>query len=164
MSNIVSSIKNFSNFWIGRLKITCIQTSIFIVINTLIFSYGWLGCFSCSLLMSTISFQELRGYMLKHGGHFENYFSRRRVTHIICSNLPDSKVKNLRSAVKQSSISFLFCISAENSSCNFFLRFVWIWYRSFSRGLPVVKPTWVLDSVAANKLLNCKFILLWLDF
>ncbi|XP_059313959.1 DNA repair protein REV1 isoform X3 [Lycium ferocissimum] len=67
------------------------------------------------------SSQELRGYMLKHGGRFENYFSRRRVTHIICSNLPDSKVKNLR---------------------------------SFSRGLPVVKPTWVLDSVAANSLLN----------
>nr|XP_016509914.1 PREDICTED: DNA repair protein REV1-like [Nicotiana tabacum]XP_016509915.1 PREDICTED: DNA repair protein REV1-like [Nicotiana tabacum] len=67
------------------------------------------------------SSQELRGYMLKHGGRFENYFSRRRVTHIICSILPDSKVKNLR---------------------------------SFSRGLPVVKPTWVLDSVAANKLLN----------
>ncbi|KAM7460229.1 hypothetical protein LguiB_036385 [Lonicera macranthoides] len=35
------------------------------------------------------SSQELRGYMLKHGGRFENYFSRRRVTHIICSNLPD---------------------------------------------------------------------------
>ncbi|KAF3624885.1 DNA repair protein REV1 [Capsicum annuum] len=67
------------------------------------------------------SSQELRGYMLKHGGRFENYFSRRRVTHIICSNLPDSKLKNLR---------------------------------SFSKGLPVVKPTWVLDSVAANKLLN----------
>lgn len=41
--------------------------------------------------------------MLKHGGRFENYFSRRRVTHIICSNLPDSKVKNLRSVVKPSS-------------------------------------------------------------
>ncbi|KAJ0798281.1 putative DNA-directed DNA polymerase [Helianthus annuus] len=67
------------------------------------------------------SSQELRGYMLKHGGRFENYFSRQRVTHIICSNLPDSKVKNLR---------------------------------SFSRGLPVVKPTWVLDSVAADKLLS----------
>ncbi|KAL8540403.1 hypothetical protein ACS0TY_001857 [Phlomoides rotata] len=40
--------------------------------------------------------QELRGYMLKHGGRFENYFSRRLVTHIICSNLPDSKIKNLR--------------------------------------------------------------------
>lgn len=67
------------------------------------------------------SSQELRGYMVKHGGHFENYFSRHRVTHIICSNLPDSKIKNLR---------------------------------SFSGGLPVVKPTWVLDSVAANKLLS----------
>ncbi|KAF9621992.1 hypothetical protein IFM89_029212 [Coptis chinensis] len=67
------------------------------------------------------SSQELRSYMLKYGGRFENYFSRSQVTHIICSNLPDSKIKNIR---------------------------------SFSRGLPVVKPTWILDSVAANKLLN----------
>ncbi|XP_056683408.1 DNA repair protein REV1 isoform X2 [Spinacia oleracea] len=67
------------------------------------------------------SSQELRAYMLKHGGRVENYFSRHRVTHIICSNLPDSKIKNLR---------------------------------SFSGGLPVVKPTWVLDCVAARKLLN----------
>ncbi|KAL3814279.1 hypothetical protein ACJIZ3_015547 [Penstemon smallii] len=67
------------------------------------------------------SSQELRGYMLKYGGRFENYFSRHRVTHIICSNLPDSKIKNLR---------------------------------AFSGGLPVVKPTWVLDSVAADKLLS----------
>ncbi|XP_027914406.1 DNA repair protein REV1 isoform X2 [Vigna unguiculata] len=64
------------------------------------------------------SSQELRSYMLKYGGRFENYFSRHRVTHIICSNLPDSKVKNL------------------------------------SAGLPVVKPTWILDSVAANRLLS----------
>lgn len=34
--------------------------------------------------------------MLKYGGRHENYFSRYRVTHIICSNLPDSKIKNLR--------------------------------------------------------------------
>ncbi|XP_014520842.1 DNA repair protein REV1 isoform X2 [Vigna radiata var. radiata] len=67
------------------------------------------------------SSQELRSYMLKNGGRFENYFSRHRVTHIICSNLPDSKVKNLR---------------------------------AFSAGLPVVKPTWILDSVAANRLLS----------
>ncbi|XP_057782896.1 DNA repair protein REV1 isoform X2 [Salvia miltiorrhiza] len=67
------------------------------------------------------SSQELRGYMLKYGGRFENYFSRHRVTHIICSNLPDSKIKNLR---------------------------------AFSGGLPVVKPAWLLDSVAANKLLS----------
>ncbi|XP_074275494.1 DNA repair protein REV1 [Silene latifolia] len=67
------------------------------------------------------SSQELRGYMLRHGGRFENYFSRHRVTHIICSNLPDTKIKNLR---------------------------------SFSGGLPVVKPTWILDCVAASKLLS----------
>ncbi|KAK4789684.1 hypothetical protein SAY86_016988 [Trapa natans] len=67
------------------------------------------------------SSQDLRGYMLKYGGRFENYFSRRHVTHIICSNLPDSKVKNLR---------------------------------SFSGGLPVVKPQWIIDSIAANKLLS----------
>ena len=34
--------------------------------------------------------------MLKYGGKYENYFSRYRVTHIICSNLPNSKLKNLR--------------------------------------------------------------------
>ncbi|KAI3955612.1 hypothetical protein MKW92_050644 [Papaver armeniacum] len=67
------------------------------------------------------SSQELRSYMLKYGGRLENYFSRHRVTHIICSNLPDSKLKNIR---------------------------------SFSGGLPVVKPMWIVDSVAANKLLN----------
>ncbi|GLT76694.1 hypothetical protein SLA2020_483390 [Shorea laevis] len=67
------------------------------------------------------SSQELRSYMLKYGGRFVNYFSRHHVTHIICSNLPDSKVKNLR---------------------------------SFSSGLPVVKPMWILDSVAANRLLS----------
>ncbi|XP_021285553.1 DNA repair protein REV1 isoform X2 [Herrania umbratica] len=67
------------------------------------------------------SSQELRRYMLNYGGRFENYFSRHRVTHIICSNLPDSKIKNIR---------------------------------SFSGGLPVVKPTWILDSVAAKRLLS----------
>lgn len=67
------------------------------------------------------SSQELRGYMLKYGGRFQNYFSRHRVTHIICTNLPHSKLKNLR---------------------------------AFSAGLPVVKPTWILDSVASNRLLT----------
>ncbi|XP_078431133.1 DNA-directed DNA polymerase [Wolffia australiana] len=68
------------------------------------------------------SHQELRMCMLKHGGRFENYFSRQTVTHIVCSQLAHSKMKNLR---------------------------------SFSRGLPVVKPAWIMDSVAANRLLNC---------
>jgi hypothetical protein len=41
-------------------------------------------------------YQELKNYMLKHGGRLVNYFSRHTVSHIICSNLPDSKKKNLR--------------------------------------------------------------------
>ncbi|XP_064948778.1 DNA repair protein REV1-like [Musa acuminata AAA Group] len=65
--------------------------------------------------------QELRVFMLRHGGRYENYFSRRSVTHIICSHLPDNKMRN---------------------------------FRAFSRGLPVVRPAWVVDSVAANKLLS----------
>jgi hypothetical protein len=63
-------------------------------------------------------FQELRGYMLNYGGRYENYFSRHRVTHIICSNLPDSKVKNLRFILfpyfqinKIMKINFLYCFS-----------------------------------------------------
>ncbi|XP_057815186.2 DNA repair protein REV1 isoform X2 [Cryptomeria japonica] len=65
--------------------------------------------------------QELRNYMIRYGGRYENYFSRERVTHIICSNLPNSKIKNLR---------------------------------SFSRGLPVVKPQWIVDCIGANKILH----------
>lgn len=34
--------------------------------------------------------------MMNHGGVFENYFSSQRVTHIICSTLPDSKIMNPR--------------------------------------------------------------------
>jgi len=34
--------------------------------------------------------------MLSNGGRFVNYFSRHTVTHIVCTNLPDSKMKNLR--------------------------------------------------------------------
>lgn len=33
--------------------------------------------------------------MALHGGRFENYLYRDAVTHIICSNLPDTKIKQL---------------------------------------------------------------------
>ena len=38
--------------------------------------------------------QELKEIMAAYGGRFEMYYSRQIVTHIICSNLPDSKVKH----------------------------------------------------------------------
>jgi DNA repair protein REV1 len=35
--------------------------------------------------------------MARHGGTFENYFYRSRVTHIICSNFSDARLKNILS-------------------------------------------------------------------
>lgn len=40
--------------------------------------------------------QELRQIMAVHGGNFEVYYSRQQVTHIICSNLPNAKIKALQ--------------------------------------------------------------------
>ncbi|CAM0909582.1 unnamed protein product [Alopecurus aequalis] len=67
------------------------------------------------------SHQELKEIMLNNGGRFVNYFSRHTVTHIICTHLPESKMRNMR---------------------------------AFSKGLPVVKPAWVADSLAENRLLS----------
>ncbi|QDZ23442.1 DNA polymerase IV [Chloropicon primus] len=39
------------------------------------------------------SHTELKELMIQWGGGFENYFSNTRVTHIICSNLTDAKLK-----------------------------------------------------------------------
>ncbi|BBN18674.1 DNA repair protein REV1 [Marchantia polymorpha subsp. ruderalis] len=69
---------------------------------------------------TTPTHQELRFIMMNNGGIFENYFSRQRVTHIICSTLPDNKIMNPR---------------------------------MLSRGLPIVKPEWIVESMNANKLL-----------
>ncbi|KAL4443032.1 hypothetical protein ABPG77_008523 [Micractinium sp. CCAP 211/92] len=41
---------------------------------------------------------ELRQLMAVHGGSFQNYFARDVVTHIVCSNLPDAKVKEYEKA------------------------------------------------------------------
>jgi len=57
--------------------------------------------------------------MAENGGRFENYYSR-EVTHIVCCNLPDSKVKHF---------------AHERSPP------------------PTVRPEWVVDSLAAGRLL-----------
>lgn len=41
--------------------------------------------------------EELKRIMIANGGTFHHYYSRSKTTHIIASNLPDTKVKNLRS-------------------------------------------------------------------
>ena len=44
--------------------------------------------------MSWTATQELKEIMASHGGFFLNYYSSKEVTHIICANLPDSKIKH----------------------------------------------------------------------
>ncbi|KAH3821346.1 hypothetical protein DPMN_123109 [Dreissena polymorpha] len=67
--------------------------------------------------MSEPSSDELKRLMMLHGGTYETYLYRTRVTHVIATNLPDSKVKEIR-------------------------------------GLKVVTPEWITDSIAAGKLLS----------
>lgn len=42
------------------------------------------------------SHAELKQLMMLHGGRFENYLYRDHVTHIVCNNLPDTKLKQLQ--------------------------------------------------------------------
>ena len=42
------------------------------------------------------SLDELKRLMKKHGGGFQHYYSRSNCTHIIATNLPDSKIKKLK--------------------------------------------------------------------
>ncbi|KAK9805394.1 hypothetical protein WJX73_010812 [Symbiochloris irregularis] len=44
--------------------------------------------------LTTPTHQELKLLMAQHGGSFENYYYRDQVTHIICSNLTDQKIKH----------------------------------------------------------------------
>ncbi|KAL6765308.1 hypothetical protein V8C86DRAFT_2430773 [Haematococcus lacustris] len=44
------------------------------------------------------SAQELKQIMLLHGGRYEHYLYREHVTHLICNNLPDTKLKQLAHA------------------------------------------------------------------
>lgn len=46
-------------------------------------------------LLPDPSAPELKLLMTEHGGVFHHYYSRAKVTHIIASNLPDSKVTKL---------------------------------------------------------------------
>lgn len=48
--------------------------------------------------LTTPSHAELKQIMALHGGRFETYYHRSRVTHIICNNLPDTKLKQLAHA------------------------------------------------------------------
>ncbi|KAK9844061.1 hypothetical protein WJX81_003182 [Elliptochloris bilobata] len=70
---------------------------------------------------------ELKQIMAENGGRFENYYCR-AVTHIVCTNLPDSKVKH---------------------------------HAHERNPPPTVRPEWVVDSLAAGRLLPVTDYALW---
>ena len=41
------------------------------------------------------SSDDLKKLMLQHGGMFHHYYTRSKVTHIIASNLPNSKIDKI---------------------------------------------------------------------
>lgn len=60
---------------------------------------GVIGLMNFDVKLSFIiapSSDELKRLMKKHGGGFQHYYSKSRCTHIVATNLPDSKIKELK--------------------------------------------------------------------
>lgn len=96
--------------------------------------------------------QELKQIMAQHGGNFEIYYHRGRVTHIICSNLTDAKVKIFqreRYALRRPPECAVFRWNTLVQSRMPCLSLYWL-YRDPT---PVVRPEWVVDSLKAGVLL-----------
>ncbi|PSC71461.1 DNA repair REV1 [Micractinium conductrix] len=78
--------------------------------------------------LTTPSHLELKQLMAVHGGRFHNYYETKKVTHIVCANLPDFKVKE---------------------------------YERARQPCPVVRPEWIVDSIAAGQRLPIQAYTLW---
>lgn len=48
------------------------------------------------LLLAVPSSDELKRLIRLHGGGFQHYYSKSAVTHIVATNLPDSKIKTIK--------------------------------------------------------------------
>ena len=79
--------------------------------------------------------------MAQHGGVFENYYARANVTHIICSNLTDQKVKNY--AKERCVLRWLVwrCRQQLAERMHVFCR----------DPKPIIRPEWIVDSIAAGR-------------
>ena len=60
--------------------------------------FNWSAVFPipCCWMRADPSADELRRLMMLHGGQFHVYYSRSITTHIIASNLPNNKIKELK--------------------------------------------------------------------
>lgn len=60
-------------------------------------TYAHPMCFSDNNSFFVVpSSDELKILMKKHGGGYQHYYSKSKCTHIIATNLPDSKIKDLK--------------------------------------------------------------------
>jgi DNA repair protein REV1 len=73
--------------------------------------------------LTTPSHSELKQLMALHGGGFDTYYSRRTTTHLVCSALPDAKLRQLVGISRQQGAP------------------------------PIVRPEWVVACVRAGALL-----------
>ncbi|EFJ42568.1 hypothetical protein VOLCADRAFT_97374 [Volvox carteri f. nagariensis] len=83
------------------------------------------------------SHAELKQLMALHGGRFENYLNRDSVTHIICSNLPDTKIKQLAHERRGTAPP------APPAAVD----------KRAAKPIPIVRPEWVVASINAGRLL-----------
>ena len=69
------------------------------------------------------SSDELKLMMYEHGGKYQHFFSKTHVTHIIATNMPESKIKDLKRFVNPCQANFPFLIPSENIRfCGIFRR------------------------------------------
>ena len=54
------------------------------------------------------SSDELKLMMYEHGGKYQHFFSKTHVTHIIATNMPESKIKDLKRFVNPCQANFPF--------------------------------------------------------
>ena len=125
----------------------------------------WPNVYLCAdFNVSDPTADDLKRLMLLHGGIYHHYHSS-RTTHIIAKNLPDSKVFIIGNLV-YTGMSLLITSNAQTNRVNTDLNTVDIYvYKLQVKALKgnevIVDPSWIMDSVKAEKLLNYQPYLLF---
>lgn len=89
--------------------------------------------------------------MAQHGGSFENYYYRDQVTHVICSNLTDQKIKLFHKERCASQSAALLQHQNSSSAPRSCAKIHVLQHHRLPT--PIIRPEWIVDSLKANKLL-----------
>uniref|UniRef100_A0A8D0C988 DNA repair protein REV1 n=1 Tax=Scleropages formosus TaxID=113540 RepID=A0A8D0C988_SCLFO len=98
------------------------------------------------------SADELRRLMMLHGGQFHVYYSRSKTTHIIATNLPHSKVKELRGekVVRPDWIT-------DSIKAGHLLSY--LQYQLYAKQKALSFPHWLVMFISKVRYLNVSFVL-----